>query len=110
MRESGEVGKWGLTAIFPASERYGLVRQARRAAFSVAANIVEGHAKKGRGEFRRFLDIALGSLAELTYVLVLARDLGYAPAADLEAIQERCAETGKILWGLYRSVSEGRAR
>src|SRR6266567_9367315 len=52
------------TKDFPREELYGLTSQARRAAFAVAANIVEGSAKKGPREFRRFLDIAVGSVAE----------------------------------------------
>jgi four helix bundle protein len=53
------------TDSFPNHELYGLTAQTRRAAFSVVANIAEGSAKQGRGEFRRFLDIALGSITEL---------------------------------------------
>ncbi len=62
---------------FPDDEKYGLVSQIRRAAFSAAANIAEGSARRGPREFRRFLDISLGSLAEVAYALIVARDLGY---------------------------------
>jgi four helix bundle protein len=65
------------TKSWPSSELYTLTSQARRAAYSAAANIAEGSAKKGSREFRRYLDTSLGSLAELSYVFVLARDLGY---------------------------------
>jgi len=60
---------------FPKEERYGLTSQARRASFSIAANIAEGSAKRGPREFRRHLDMALGSLAEITYILRLVKDL-----------------------------------
>ena len=66
-----------LTSRWPSDERFGLISQARRAGYSAAANIAEGSAKRGAREFRRFLDIALGSISELTYILRLARDLGY---------------------------------
>ena len=52
---------------FPAEERYGLTSQMRRAGFSAAVNIVEGSARRGPREFRRFLDIALSSLTEVGY-------------------------------------------
>ncbi len=64
------------TRSFPREELYGLTSQARRAAFSAAANIVEGSARRGSAEFRRFLDISLGSLTELGYTLRISRELG----------------------------------
>ena len=65
------------TKSWPPEERYGLVSQLRRSAFSAAANIVEGAAKRGRQEFARYLGISLGSLAELEYGFRFAEDLGY---------------------------------
>src|SRR5207249_1077593 len=64
-----------VTKAFPREELYGLTSQARRAAFSAAVNIVEGSAKRGVGEYRRFLDISIGSLAELGYAFTLYRFL-----------------------------------
>jgi four helix bundle protein len=66
-----------MTASWPKCEQYALTTQSRRAVYSAAANIAEGSAKRGSREFRRFLDTALGSLAELSYIFLLARDLGY---------------------------------
>ena len=65
------------TREWPSVERFGLTAQVRRAGYSAAANVVEGAAKRGLREFRRHLDIALESLAEVGYALRLARDLGY---------------------------------
>ena len=69
-----------VTRNWPIEERYGLVSQARRAAFSAAVNIVEGAAKYGGKEFRRYLDISLGSLEELAYCFHFAADLGLLSA------------------------------
>ena len=66
-----------VTESWPKHELYGLISQARRSAYSVPMNIVEGSAKRGAREFRRFLDISVGSVTELSYCLLLARDLHY---------------------------------
>ena len=93
-----------LTSAWPTYERYGLVAQARRAAISIASNIAEGSAKRGRKEFGRHLDVALGSFAELTYLLRFAKDLGYSTDQECVAIEPLRARTGRLLWGLYWRV------
>src|SRR5947207_13649370 len=80
------LGVYDATDDFPKHELYGLTSQARRAAFSIVANIAEGSAKRGGAEFRRFLDIALGSLSELSVALRLARDLEYLTPAAWHAL------------------------
>ena len=67
------------TTSFPKHEIFGLSAQMRRAAVSVAANIAEGFSKRGRAEKARFMNTAHGSLEELRYYFILARDLEYLP-------------------------------
>jgi four helix bundle protein len=57
------------TVRLPKSELFGLTRQMRRAAFSVAANLVEGCARAGEAEFLHFVNIAFGSIRELGYAI-----------------------------------------
>jgi four helix bundle protein len=97
-----------VTARFPADERFGLVSQARRAAFSAAVNIVEGSAKRGRAEFRRFVDISIGSLGELGYTLRFTHDLGMLQDPDATTLRRLHEEASKTTWGLYRSLSPQR--
>src|SRR5438876_10631982 len=66
-----------MTKRFPASERFELGSQLRRAAYSVPANIVEGFARRYRRERLRFLNISEGSLAEVGYCVHVAHRLGY---------------------------------
>jgi four helix bundle protein len=93
-----------ITETFPRREMYGLASQARRAAFSAAASIAEGSAKRGAREFRRYLDIALGSLAELSYVLRLAQDLGFIGADQAAGIADLRGHASVVTWKLYNSV------
>lgn len=64
-----------ITKALPAEERFVAVPQIRRAAWSIANNIAEGNAKLGRAERRRFLDSAIGSLAEVDSMLAILSDL-----------------------------------
>jgi four helix bundle protein len=81
------------------------VSQLRRAAISIPTNLAEGAAKRGSKEFRRFLDISLGSLSELTYLLRLARDLGYLSTEEFDRMVEMRERAGQVTWGLYRAIS-----
>ena len=94
-----------VSSTWPSAERYGLTSQARQVAYSTAANIAEGSAKRGSGEFRRFMDITLGSISELTYVLRLARDLGYLKPEVWGEIEAMRDHAGRLTWGLYRSIA-----
>ncbi len=60
---------------FPKEEMYGLTSQMRRAAISVASNIVEGCARESLIEYRRFLEMSFGSLKELHYQFSVATRL-----------------------------------
>jgi four helix bundle protein len=73
---------------------------ARRAAFSAPANIVEGASRKGRNEFRHFLDIALGSLGELEYILEVAAALGYLKPDGFEALRVQEQRARFFTWKL----------
>jgi four helix bundle protein len=91
---------------FPRSELYGLTSQARRAAFSAVANLVEGSAKRGSKEFRRFLDISIGSLAELSIAFRLARDLGLLTGDAWLRLEDLRKRAGFLVWRLYRSLAD----
>jgi four helix bundle protein len=94
-----------VTDDWPKEERFGLTIQLRRAALSAPTNIAEGAAKRGNREFRRFLDIALGSLSEVSYLLRFSRDrelLTPESWLELETLRNR---SGQLTWRLYRSIS-----
>jgi four helix bundle protein len=73
----------------PDEVRYGLRSQITRAAISIPSNIAEGSARSSDKEFKRFLEIALGSSFELETQLMLATDLGLLSAAQTEAAMDK---------------------
>ena len=94
------------TEHFPASERYGLVSQLRRAAVSVPSNIAEGAARESTKEFAQFLVVARGSLSELETQLLLARDLGYLPTSTVEPLLEKVETVFALLGGLIQNLRQ----
>ena len=91
------------TDSFPKAEVFGLTSQLRRAGYSSAANIVEGSVKRSRADFRRFLEISRGSINEIEYALLIARDLTYLAQEQWEAL-EQLREAGRLTWRLYQRV------
>ena len=72
------------------------------------SNIAEGHARNHPKEFRQFLYLALGSLAELDTQVTIAGELGYATESDTEAMRERIVELRKMISGLLKKVNATR--
>jgi four helix bundle protein len=88
-------------------ERYGLTSQTRRAAFSAAVNIVEGSSRKGRKEFRRFLDISLSSQTEVGYALLFAREAGLLEESVWRELSDKQNRARFLTWRLYRALAGG---
>jgi four helix bundle protein len=97
-----------ITAQWPATERYQLTAQTRRAALSIPTNIAEGAAKRGPREFRRYLDIARGSLSELSYLLLFSKDIGVLNDEIFQNLTELRTKVGRLTWGLYSSLDPWR--
>jgi four helix bundle protein len=94
-----------VTRNFPKEEIFGITSQIRRAALSVPTNIVEGYGRQGRKELRQFANIALGSLAEVRYLLDFSLRLQYLNEIHHKALQDLADEVGKLLWKFYKSLT-----
>ncbi|MBC7226753.1 MAG: four helix bundle protein [Thermoflexales bacterium] len=94
-----------VTEAFPQREQYGLADQMRRAAVSIPSNIAEGHIRRSSKVFARHIDIALGSAAELSTQLEIARDVSYLPESVYQTLQSELAEIIKMLFGLLATVT-----
>jgi len=99
-----------ISKAFPDYEQERLADQLRRAAYSVVLNIAEGSSRRGSREYRKFLDTAHGSLAEVETALGLAHRLEYIDPADFGRLEALATETGKTLFGLLRKITASASR
>src|SRR5687767_10800134 len=97
-----------LCRTYPTIERYELSSQSRRAAYSVAANIVEGFGRRTPRDRLHFLHMAEASLGELGYCLHVARRLDYISAATFTELEIEVKKTGAPLSGLIDQLSRVR--
>jgi four helix bundle protein len=97
-----------MTADFPGSEEFGLKSQMRRATVSICSNIAEGCGRRGDREFRRFLDVAMGSACELECETILSYDLAFITEAAQDAILETVIQIKRMLGGLLSRLGWGR--
>ncbi len=88
----------------PQAELYALGAQWRRAAYSVALNIAEGASQPSSRQFRRYLDIAKGSLDELQGLFELAEALGYFSDTRLAELRRCRSQCARLVIALARSI------
>lgn len=94
-----------ITKRFPKEERYCLTSQFRRASVSIAANIVEGYAKRSKLDKIRILNIAQGSLEECRYYIVLGNDLEYMKE---ETLATQALEVSKLLNAYIKAIENSK--
>ena len=78
----------GILESFPAGERYALTDQLRRASTSIMFNIAEGFGRYTNKDRIRFIDIANGSVMEVSSELELAESFGYITSEDLKKFDD----------------------
>ncbi len=93
-----------LTQTFPKDELYGITSQIRSAAVSIPSNIAEGNERDSKKEFNQFLHIALGSAAELSTQLLIAKELSYIEQSKYIVIESRLTEIQKMIHGLIKTL------
>lgn len=94
-----------ITFQFPEEEKFGLTSQIRRASISIASNIAEGAARKGKTEFKHFLYIALSSAAELETQIIISQNLDYISKENYKLLLERLNTISKMIYGLIKTLN-----
>ncbi len=95
---------YAITQNFPATEIYGLTSQLRRSAVSIPSNIAEGYGRNARGDYKRFLQIAIGSLFELQTQFEIAHNLNFLTTELFSTTPEKTKELDRMLSSLIRKI------
>ncbi len=94
------------TKTFSKDEIFGLRSQIRRAAVSIASNIVEGCGRDSEKDFCRFLEIAHGSALELQYQFSLTFRLDMINKTDYHVLKDLSMQTSKCINALRTSIKK----
>lgn len=98
------VAVYELVTLLPAHEQYGLRAQLTRAAVSVPSNIAGGSSRGGAKEFIQFLNIALGSIAEVETQIEISVRTKMLPEANALRSLDLAIETKRLVLALRRSL------
>jgi four helix bundle protein len=94
-----------ISLTMPKQEQFGFAEQVRKASKSICANIAEGFSKQSysKAEFKRFIQIALGSADEMRVWSRYCLDLGYIDEVTWQNWRDEYQAIARMLQGLYRS-------
>ena len=93
------------TRKFPAEERFGLTNQLRRAAVSISSNIAEGSSRSSKTDFVRFVEIATGSVFEVTSQAFVAQRQQFLDEQSFGKLYAAAEELSRMLSGLRKSLA-----
>lgn len=88
----------------PSNERFNLASQMSRAAVSMPSNISEGCSRSSDVEFKRFLEIAVGSSFELETQLMLCRDLNLSSENEIMIVIQKLTKIQASLNALIQKI------
>ena len=93
-----------LAAFLPVEEKYGLRSQICRSAVSIPSNIAEGCSRSSQVDFKRFLEMALGSFFELETQLIIIEELAIISAENIKVIMEHLNKHQKMINSLIKKL------
>lgn len=95
---------------FPTEERYAMCDQLRRASVSIISNIAEGVNRFSVKDKAHFVEVAYGSLMEVSSQFEIAEDLGYVTSEERLSIDQLIEEDARLLSGLLNSYKPSEAK
>lgn len=95
---------YNIASQFPKDEQFGLVSQIKRAVISIPSNIAEGSTRYSNKDSARFVDIAIGSIAEVDTQLSIAKRLGFVD--NIEETYEHIKQVNALLLGFKKYLNQ----
>ena len=104
-QKAKEVVKWTYKLLkkFPDEERFAMCNQLRRASISVISNIAEGVNRFSLKDKSRFIEMAYGSLMEVSSQFEIAEELGYITVDERQNMVQLIEDDARLLSGLLNS-------
>ena len=90
---------------FPAEERYAMCDQLRRASVSVTSNIAEGINRYSVKDKAHFIEMAYGSLMEVSSQFEIAEELNYITGDERLSMDQLIEEVARLLSGLQKTYN-----
>ncbi len=93
-----------LSKKLPSEEKFGLISQITRAIVSIPSNIAEGCSRNSEIEFKRFLEIAIGSLFEVETQLIIIVELELVSSSEIENLMILIQKEGRMINSLINKI------
>lgn len=93
-----------LSQQLPKEEKFGLRSQITRASVSIPSNIAEGCSRNSDLEFKRFLEIAMGSIFEVETQLIISQELGFIRPEKLDIVFNLIEKEAKMINSLISKI------
>jgi len=95
-----------LSELLGETKAFWIKEQILRSALSIPSNIAEGCDRNSNAEFRRFLNIAKGSAAELRTQIYIAIQIGLIDKENRKIIIDELISLTKMLQSLKNSLTD----
>ncbi len=92
------------TELLPEAEKDGLIQQIKGAAIAIPSSIADGAGRANDVQFLRFLQDAMGAIAALDTLVLLAADLEYVEEFHTHDIEKRTKELGLKLRSMAQKI------
>ncbi len=95
-----------LTKGFPKEEKYGIASQITRAAVSIPSNIAEGSSRDSEKDYKRFVEISLGSSFELETQLLISKSVNFGDTDLRDQMLTEVDEEQKMLMSFINKLNK----